>query len=244
MVIGVVALLVGGLLYSYNSLKPLGPRIAAAVRKFITLKKPEKPPEIAKAREPQTEKTKAKTPGATTLPPPASTPGLLASQLDIWYRSDKAYPYSIVVASFQKEAPAAAYARSLRSSGHLATVAPTKLEKLGRWYRVVLNRHETLQEARQALSTLKEKKGFEKAWIKRLPFAVEVGTETGRAAAEATRNALSAKGAFALLFPEASASDQPVTFRLIAGAFSSKDQAEAFAASLSKDGISAQVIAP
>lgn len=246
-VLGIVALVIGGLLLAYNYLKPLGPRIAS-VRESITGGKPEEPsaPAEPKAREPKRKEAKAraraKAPEASTLPPPA--PELTASQLSSWYSSDKDYPYAIVVASFRKEASAAAYARALRSAGHRATVAPTDIENLGRWYRVVLDRHGALEEARQALSALKEKEGFEKAWITRLPFAVEVGKETDQDSAKASSEALTAKGAFALLFPEASAPDQPVTFRLIAGAFASKDQAEAYAARLSRDGISAQVVAP
>jgi hypothetical protein len=64
------------------------------------------------------------------------------------------------------------------------------------------------------------------------------------AAAEAARDALSAKGVSALLFPEATTPDHPVTFRLIAGAFPSKEQAKAFADKLRKTGVSSRVVTP
>ncbi len=148
------------------------------------------------------------------------------------------------MASFQKEDSAVAYVRRLRAAGHPATLAPTDLGEKGRWFRVVLGRYESGSQAREEAAKLKGKKPFGSAWTTRLPFAVEVGRETDKAAAESARDTFATKGVSALVFPEAPDPDQAVTFRLIAGAFPSKDQAEAFAETLQKRGISAQVVTP
>ncbi len=161
-----------------------------------------------------------------------------------WYRSDRAYPFSSLVASFSKEASAAAFAGSLASAGHPVTVAPTDLGARGRWHRVVLVRYGASSDARKAAALLKGKQPITDTLVLQLPYSVEVGREREKAAAEAARAALASKGFLAHIFPEAAGPDEPVTFLLLAGAFSSKDQAEAFATTLKQAGLEAKVVIP
>lgn len=241
MIIGGIVLLVVGLYLAYNSFGPWGPKLAS-IRESVIPSKGAQQPEATKPAEPATQTARATPAPATTQPP--APPRVTASQLGSWYQSDKAYPYAIVVASFRKEDSAVAYTRRLRDAGHPATLAPTDLGDKGRWYRVVLGRYESNSKAREAAAKLKGTKPFGSAWTTRLPFAVEVGSESDKVAAESAREALTAKGVSALVFPEALASDKPVTFKMLAGAFSSRDQAKAFAEKLQKAGISAQLVTP
>lgn len=236
-----VALLFVGLYLAYNSFGPWGPRLAA-LRQSIIPSKRTQPPAPSQPSKPAAPTAEATPKPAATLPP--APPEVTASQLDLWYRADKSYPYAIVVASFQNEDSGVAYARRLRAAGHPATLSPTDLGDKGRWYRVVLGRYESGSQAREAVAKLKGTKPFGNAWTTRLPFAVEVGRESDMAQAEAARDALSAKGVSALLFPEATTPDHAVTFRLIAGAFPSKEQAKAFADKLRKTGVSSRVVTP
>lgn len=253
-----VALVAGGAWWGYRTFDQWSPRVPPL--RQLTAGRPASKPQVSpppapapkpkaepKAEpktEPQPTLAKAPLPPPSTAPEPPALPGVTAAELERWYRADRAYPFSILVASFRKEASATAYAGRLASAGHPATVAPTDLGERGRWHRVVLGRHEARSEARQAAARLKGKGPIDNAIALQLPYAVEVGRKEGKGAAEAAREAASAKGFVAYLFPEAAGPDQPVTFLVLVGAYASKDQAEAFATTLRQAGLEATVVTP
>ena len=246
-----VVLVAGGAWWGYRTFDQWGPRVATLrqlvagrlASKLPGRSPPPAPTPKAKA-EPQPTVAKAPPPPPSTAPEPPSLPGVTAAELERWYRAGRAYPFSILVASFRKEASATAYAGRLASAGHPATVAPTDLGERGRWHRVVLGRHEAGSEARQAAARLKGKDPIDNAIAFQLPYAVEVGRKEEKWEAEAAREAISAKGFVAYLFPEAAGPDQPVTFLVLVGAYASKDQAEAFATRLRQAGLEATVVTP
>ena len=246
-----VVLVAGGAWWGYRTFDQWSPRVAALrqlVAGRLASKLPGRSPPPAPATKPKAEPqptvAKAPPPPPSTAPEPPALPGVTAAELERWYRADRAYPFSILVASFRKEASATAYAGRLASAGHPATVAPTDLGELGRWHRVVLGRHESRSEVRQAAARLKGKDPIDNAIAFQLPYAVEVGRKEEKGAAEAAREAISAKGFVAYLFPEAAGSEEPVTFLVLVGAYASKDQAEAFATTLRQAGLEATVVTP
>lgn len=240
-----IILLAAGLFMAYKTFGP--PLSLPDLRSFIFTKKSAKPEAKPEAAAPPAP-AEARAPSQAASPPTAAqataTRGVKASELSRWYRSDRDYPFAVVVASFRKEQLALEHARRLMEAGHASTVAPTDLGEKGRWFRVVLDRYNSVGEARDAAVKLRDTKPFESAWATRLPFAVELGEETDEKAAEASRSALSAKGVVAFVFPEAPAADEPATFRLLAGAFSTREEATAYSGSLGKDGLPARVVAP
>ncbi|MDV2502712.1 MAG: SPOR domain-containing protein [bacterium] len=249
-----VVLVAGGAWWGYRTFDQWSPRVTA-LRQLVAGRLASKPqvspppspatkPKAEPKAEPQPTVAKAPPPPPSTAPEPPALPGVTAAELERWYRADRAYPFSILVASFRKEASATAYAGRLASAGHPATVAPTDLGELGRWHRVVLGRHESRSEVRQAAARLKGKDPIDNAIAFQLPYAVEVGRKEEKGAAEAAREAISAKGFVAYLFPEAAGPEEPVTFLVLVGAYASKDQAEAFATTLRQAGLEATVVTP
>ena len=240
-----VILLAGGLFLAYKTFGPL--TSLADLKSFLFTKKSVKPPVSPEAAKPSTSAETKASASAAPLPPAGPAPalqGVKASELKHWYRSDREYPFAVVVASFRKEQLALEHARRLTAAGHASTVAPTDLGEKGRWFRVVLDRYSSIGEARDAAVKLRDAKPFESAWATRLPFAVELGEEADEKAAESARSNFSSRGIVALVFPEAAAADQPVTFRLLAGAFSTKQEATAFSGDLGKSGLPARVVTP
>ncbi len=243
-----LGLIATGVWLALKSVGPLGPRLAAFRRPAApsTTAKPQAAPPPAAGGETRPAAKAAEPPptAASAATSPKAPGALTASKLPRWFHADKAYPYAVVVASFRNEESARDYTRRLRKEGYPATVAPTDLGERGRWFRVVLERYEGAVEARSAAAALKGKRPLESAWAARLPFAVEVATEAEKPSAEARRDALAEKGAFAVLFPEARGAGEPVTFRLLAGAFPSKEQAEAFASTLKQAGVTGRIVTP
>jgi cell division septation protein DedD len=177
-------------------------------------------------------------------PPPPKPARFTADKLDRWFRSDLSYPFALVVASFRTEDRARAFALRLKKEGYPATVAPTDLGKRGRWFRVVLDRYPDIKEAREAARGLKGKKPLGKPWPAKLPFAVEVGRQEDPEAADKSLGELHQRGIMAWVFPEAAGPREPVSFVLLAGAFPTREQAEAYAQELRKSALSAQVVSP
>jgi cell division septation protein DedD len=241
-----VALVAGGAWWGHRTFGPFGPRVEA-LRQLVTKRLASKPPAAtapAPAPKPEPTLAKAPPPPPDIGPEPPSSPRVTAGELERWYRTDRAYPFSILVASFQKEASAAAYAGRLASAGYPVTVAPTDLGPRGRWHRVVVGRHEALGEARQEAARIKGKDPIGDAIAFRLPYSVEVARKDEQADAEKVRESVSAKGFATYVFPEAAGPDQPVTFLVLSGAYASKDQAEAFATTLRQAGFEAAVVNP
>ena len=241
--LALIVLLAGGGWWVYQEYGPWGLRLKSLRQSLVGLMPSKLPGAAPSAPTPKPPEAKAPQPPVAAAPSPPP-PGVKAAQVGRWYRSDRAYPFSILVASFRKEASAAAFAGSLASAGHPVTVAPTNLGARGRWHRVVLVRYGGSSDARKAAALLKGKKPITDTLVLQLPYSVEVGREREKAAAEAARAALASKGFLTHIFPEAAGPDEMVTFLLLAGAFSSKDQAEAFATTLKQAGLETKVVIP
>lgn len=149
------------------------------------------------------------------------------------------YPYSIHISSYSTQRGALADLKKLEERGHHGYLSWIDLLDKGIWHRVFIGPFKDEETAKEYLKGLT---GFPGARVRSIPFALMLGSfHTQQEALEKQRK-LSTKGYFSYILPTHSSDEDRKGFRVLIGAFYTKDQAEIFWERLRKDGLEAQVV--
>jgi len=149
------------------------------------------------------------------------------------------YPYSIHISSYSTQRGALADLRRLEERGHHGYLSWINLLDKGIWHRVFIGPFKDEETAKEYLKGLT---GFPGTKVRSTPFALMLGSFRTQQEALEKQRKLSTKGYFSYILPAHPSDEDRKRFRVLIGAFYTKDQAEVFSEKLRKDGLEAQVV--
>ncbi|HID95085.1 MAG TPA: polysaccharide biosynthesis tyrosine autokinase [Candidatus Latescibacteria bacterium] len=149
-------------------------------------------------------------------------------------------PYAVHLASYRYLSLANQEADLLREAGYDALVTPVDLPGKGLWYRVLVGGFRTEAEAEKVADQLRGAGKARYAEVLELPYTVFVDSFRSKRAAVRREGGLRIKG-FPPYFIRVRTSEGQIEYRLMVGAFATRDEAQATAGRLKAVGISSGV---
>ena len=149
------------------------------------------------------------------------------------------YPYSIHISSYSTQRGALADLRRLEERGHHGYLSWINLLDKGIWHRVFIGPFKDEETAKEYLKGLT---GFPGTKVRSTPFALMLGSFRTQQEALEKQRKLSTKGYFSYILPAHPSDEDRKRFRVLIGAFYTKDQAEVFSEKLRKDGLEPPVV--
>jgi hypothetical protein len=222
---------------------PMEPAIKPAMKEQEKPKEaaaPEPTPTVAAPLPEPTPPPPAAMPEPAAVPPPSPPPVALPAKMDAPKPQPQAaealpaaYPFSLLLSSCKEKENAVRALSGYRQVGLTPYIVHTDLGSKGVWWRTLTGHYRTLAEATQAKRTL----NLSKAVVVKTPYANLIGrygseTEAAEAAARVAR-----KGVFPYLVKGPGPS-----FQLMAGAYSSQNDADSHRRELDARGVSTRTV--
>lgn len=152
-------------------------------------------------------------------------------------------PIVVHTASFRNAREALEEAERLDRLGYMAYTARVDLGRKGIWYRSLVDRFSSVQEAQSFARSLKGNAKLKYAAPMRLPFTVDLGGYASREKVRAARAELGRKGIHPYIVNETGA-DGSTIYRLRLGAFKKYSEAEAASEWAARAGAQSAVVTP
>ncbi len=153
-------------------------------------------------------------------------------------KKSSAYPYTIQISSFFKKEDSIRAAAEPRNRGNILFTSPAYIQGKGYWYRVFIGLYGSLKEAKKTALELKKQK-HPHAFVSKMPFAIQIKTDTPDEDLNAVKTELQSRGFLAYNIP-----DNPNTNKaaLLIGAFRTKKEANKQAGKLRGQGFKPKVV--
>lgn len=154
---------------------------------------------------------------------------------------EEGHPYVVHLSSHRYLSLANREVGLLREKGYNAFVASARIPDKGLFYRVLVGDFVTEEEARRTADQLVAAGRAQYAGVLKLPYAILVGSFPSEGAVEREAQKLRIQG----LSPysvRVRLPDEGTEYRLFVGAFATRDEAEAVAGELEKEGISGRIV--
>lgn len=152
-------------------------------------------------------------------------------------------PFVVHTASFRNARQALAEAERLDRLGYLAYTAKVDLGRKGVWYRSLVDRFDSVQEARTFARRLKGNAKLKYAAPMRLPFAVDLGGYASQEKAREATATLGRKGIHPYIVKETD-TDGSTSYRLRLGAYKKRSEAAAASERAARAGAQSAVVTP
>ena len=156
---------------------------------------------------------------------------------------EKNYSYVIHIASFRQFNNARRYMTSLVKKGYPAYIGFFKIPNKGDYYRILIGRFETRENAQDYIALLKQKGIVKSGRALKIPYSLELGTYDSKKSASKMDSELRKRGYSPLVLPVKS-NQNTVKYKILVGAYTSKSDAEKASSILSDKGMKNSVIMP
>jgi cell division septation protein DedD len=157
----------------------------------------------------------------------------------------KKHPYVVHAASFQKFDNALRFVDPLLNKEIPVYIGLYSIPKKGNYYRVMIGRFETYQDSANYIETLQKDGLIKSAYSVKTPFSLELSTHDSYKEALDKASDLRKKGYAPVIFPFQSKSEKKeIKYKVLLGAYKTKDEANKSAGVLLKRGLKTSVIAP
>ncbi len=149
-------------------------------------------------------------------------------------------PFVVHVASYRKRKEAFEVVTLLRRKGLNSFISAIKVKDKGDFYRVLVDRISTKNQATLTAKEVKEKSGFGYARVLKLPFAIQIGSPAERLEISDRLKLLLEDNYSTYMIPAKSDN----RYRLLTGAFQSMEQAEESVISLVPSDMEYEIVEP
>ncbi|MBQ28043.1 MAG: hypothetical protein CMH81_07920 [Nitrospiraceae bacterium] len=169
---------------------------------------------------------------------------LKSEHAKVAYQAARPSPYVVQVGAYRTKANADWHMEELRDNKRQAYVVPFNLPGRGRWYRVLIQRFATTDEARRFAEKIMADGLVDLAFPILLPFAVEVGTKKHMHDASPVEVRLRSEGfsPYVLKIPNAGLDDQE--YLILVGAYKTSNAAAMLSETLLSARIPNQIVVP
>ncbi|MFQ5892710.1 MAG: SPOR domain-containing protein [Nitrospinota bacterium] len=154
-----------------------------------------------------------------------------------------AEPYVVHTSSYRNPQSALRETKRLAAKGYVAYMSTADLGRKGIWYRSLVDRFASAEEARSFARRLKERNRLSYAAPMRLPFTVDLEAFTTMDEAREAKAGLEREGLHPYVVKETD-TDGSTLYRLRLGAFAKRSEAEAVAERADRAGVASAVVTP